>query len=202
VPPSPATQEPVPFHARISGIDADQASRMGTSWHEGCPVPLSGLRVLDLTYWGFDHAAHRGRLIVAADQAEPVVSVFRRLFLGRFPIHLVEPVDAFDGSDGRSMAADNTSGFNCRGATGNPDVFSQHAYGLAIDLNPFENPYVPSSGPVQPPEAARFADRSLSEPGMIQPDSLPVRAFAAIGWEWGGAWSGTKDYQHFSLNDR
>ncbi|HEY7282704.1 MAG TPA: M15 family metallopeptidase [Actinomycetota bacterium] len=199
MPPSPVA---VSFHARISRIDGEQAGGMGTSWHPGCPVPLSGLRVLDLTYWGFDDAPHRGRLIVAAEQARPVVAVFRRLFVGRFPIRLVEPVDAFDGSDDRSMAADNTSGFNCRGATGNPDVFSQHAYGRAIDLNPFENPYVSSSGEVQPQDAARFADRSLDAKGMIRSGSLPVRAFASIGWEWGGAWSVTKDYQHFSLNGR
>ncbi|HXJ63971.1 MAG TPA: M15 family metallopeptidase [Actinomycetota bacterium] len=173
---------------------------MGASWHPGCPVPLSGLRVLTISYRGFDDAAHIGRLIVAADQAEPVVSVFRRLFEGRFPVHLIEPVDAFEGDDDRSMAADNTSGFNCRAATGNPDVFSQHSYGLAIDLNPFENPYVSSSGQVLPPQAQRFADRSLDEPGMIQADSLPVRAFADIGWEWGGSWTGTRDYQHFSEN--
>ena len=89
----------------------------------------------------------------------------------------------FGGDDDRSMAADNTSGFNCRGATGDTNSWSQHAYGLAIDLNPFENPYVSSSGEVLPPQARRFADRESEAKGMIQPGSVPVRAFASIGWE-------------------
>jgi D-alanyl-D-alanine carboxypeptidase len=201
--PSPTvveTSAPDPmFHARISDIDAARAATMHTSWHPGCPVELADLRVLHLSYWGFDDHAHRGELIVAASQAEPVVSVFRQLFVARFPVHLIEPVDAFGGDDDRSMAADNTSGFNCRAATGNPDVFSQHSYGLAIDLNPFENPYVTSSGTVLPPEAKRFADRSIEAQGVIQPGSVAVRAFESIGWHWGGAWTGTRDYQHFSL---
>ena len=108
-------------------------------------------------------------------------------------------IDAYGANDRRSMAADNTSAFNCRFVSGKPGVWSQHAYGRAIDINPIENPYVvPSSGYVSPPAGRRFADRSRNAPGMVHRRDAVVRAFAKVGWEWGGRWPGAKDYQHFS----
>jgi poly-gamma-glutamate synthesis protein (capsule biosynthesis protein) len=108
-------------------------------------------------------------------------------------------VDAYGGDDHRSMDADNTSAFNCRTVAGT-DRWSEHAYGRAIDVNPIENPYVTGSGNVSPPAGARFADRSQRARGLIHRGGPVVDAFAAAGWQWGGAWSGTKDYQHFSTS--
>jgi poly-gamma-glutamate synthesis protein (capsule biosynthesis protein) len=140
-------------------------------------------------------------MVVATSVAPEVVSVFRTLFEGKFPIRRMELVDAFEGDDGRSMAADNTSAFNCRSVTGNPGVWSEHSYGTAIDLNPLENPYV-VGGHVEPPAGTRFTDRSLQSPGMIHGGDVVDRAFAAIGWSWGGRWSSPRDYQHFSRSGR
>ena len=96
------------------------------------------------------------------------------------------------------MAADNTSAFNCRFVAGQPGVWSEHAFGRAIDVNPIENPYVTGSGYVSPPAGAPYAHRSRHAQGMIHRGGPVVAAFAAAGWEWGGSWPGTKDYQHFS----
>jgi len=168
------------------------------SWHAGCPVGPSQLRLLRLSYWGFDGKARVGSLVVRDRVARDVVAVFRRLFAARFPIQRLRKVDAYRGSDDASMAADNTSGFNCRFVSGT-NRWSQHAYGEAIDVNPVENPYVRGSR-VSPPAGRRYLDRSRRRPGMAVEGGVLVRAFAGVGWKWGGRWSGTVDYQHFSVS--
>jgi hypothetical protein len=171
---------------------------LGKSWHRGCPVRPRSLRRLSLTYWGFDRDAHRGTLVVAAANVPAVVAAFRTMYAHRFPVRRMRPVSAYGGSDDRSMAHDNTSAFNCRYAVSNgPKHWSMHAYGGAIDINPRENPYR-LNGEVLPPSGAPYMDRSNVRRGMIVDGSVPVRAFAAVGWGWGGRWASTPDYQHFS----
>jgi hypothetical protein len=180
-----------------SSIGAVDAARVPYTWRPGCPVPLRDLRLLELTYWGYDDQAHRGELIVSARHAEAIVSVFAQLFDARFPIERMELVDAYEADDDRSMVANNTSAFNCREVAGQPGVLSQHSYGTAIDINPLVNPWV-HAGRVDPPEGAQYADRSKQWKGAIYADDLVVRAFASIGWRWGGYWPGSYDYQHFA----
>lgn len=189
-----------PFRGRAERIDAETRARMsGVSWRPGCPVGLAELRLLTVTHWGFDGGVHRGRLVVNRDAAAAMLSAMRSLYRLRFPIRQMRLVDAYGADDRRSMAADNTSAFNCRFVAGSPGVWSEHAYGRAIDLNPLENPYVTASGYVSPPAGAPFADRSRHRPGMVHRG--PARAaFAAVGWEWGGDWPWPKDYQHFSAS--
>ncbi len=169
----------------------------GVSWHRGCPVGFADLRLLTVEHWGFDGRVHRGRLVVHRDFATGMVRTMRTLFRLRYPIRQMRLVDAYGGDDHRSMDADNTSAFNCRFVAGSPGVWSEHAYGRAIDVNPIENPYVTESGYVSPPAGAPFADRGHAK-GVIHRGGAVVRAFASIGWEWGGNWSWPKDYQHFS----
>jgi hypothetical protein len=170
---------------------------LGASWHTGCPVGPDQLRELTLTYWGFDARPHTGRLVVNADVVTSVAQVFATLYQQRFPIRRMEPVSTFGGSDDASMAADNTSGFNCRNAVAaGPPRWSAHAYGKAIDVNTVENPYL-DAGKVLPPAGAAFTKRSPYRPGMAVPGGTLVKAFAAVGWSWGGRWS-DPDYQHFS----
>jgi D-alanyl-D-alanine carboxypeptidase len=172
---------------------------MSTSWRPGCPVPLSGLRLLTVSHIGMDGAAHTGELVVAASVADDVVTVFRRLYEARFPIRSLRLVDDFGGSDDASMAADNTSAFNCRAVTGGT-TFSEHAYGTAIDINPVENPYRRGST-VAPPAGRAFLNRPRSA-GVIHAGDVVTKAFADIGWKWGGWWSSSVDYQHFSPTGR
>ena len=201
--PQPSTPEigrPERFSAAVTVIGPATRAHM-VSWRPGCPVPVEELRVVHLTYWGFDGAPHRGELVVNRRAADAVVTVMRRLFTVRFPIRRMEPIDAYGGDDERSMAADNTSAFNCRSAKGHPGVWSEHSFGWAIDIDPLENPYV-EGGVVDPPAGRAYADRSRSAPGMIHAGDAVVRAFTAVGWGWGGGWSSIKDYQHFSATGR
>ncbi|MGQ0617170.1 MAG: M15 family metallopeptidase [Acidimicrobiia bacterium] len=187
-----------------AGAEPVSAADLGSSWREGCPVGPEGLVLLTLAHWDFDGVDQTGRLVVAADQADTVTAIFARLWEQRFPIRRMVPVDAYGASDDASMADDNTSGFNCREAVRFDGVrqWSQHAYGLAIDLNPVENPAVYGDR-VLPPEGERYADRALapSTPGAAFDGGAVVDAFAAGGWSWGGTWS-NPDYQHFSLTGR
>jgi hypothetical protein len=176
------------------------AASLGKSWHAGCPVGPAGLRAISLTFWGFDGRAHQGTLIGSAGAVPAYVTAFRAMYAARFPIRQLRPVSAYGGSDNRSMAADNTSAFNCRYAVANgPKHWSMHAYGGAIDINPRENPYR-LNGKVLPPAGKPYMDRSNVRSGMIVTGSAAVHAFSAIGWGWGGRWSSTPDYQHFSSN--
>ncbi|HET7487178.1 MAG TPA: M15 family metallopeptidase [Acidimicrobiales bacterium] len=185
------------FGGSVGPVDP---ARLTASWHPGCPVGPDGLRLVTVTHWGYDGQRHQGELVVAARYADAVLGVFRSLYQARFPVKQVHLVDEYGGDDDASMAADNTSAFNCRTVAGSTN-WSEHAYGRAVDLNPLVNPYVTSSG-VSPPAGAPYASRDTSVPGLITRDGPAVRAFAAIGWGWGGSWSSGKDYQHFSASGR
>lgn len=188
------------FDGAVAPIDEVTRARMNASWRPGCPVLLEDLRLLTLDHWGYDGAEHRGELVVHAEYADAILQVFRTLYDARFPIERVELVDVYGGDDFASTAANNTAAFNCRWVVGKPGVWSEHAYGRAIDVNPLVNPYA-GDPRVSEPEFARYLDRSVGAPGMIQPGDAVVQAFAAIGWKWGGAWS-SPDYQHFSATGR
>jgi hypothetical protein len=190
------------YHAHVEPIPQAMRARMtGVSWHRGCPVGLSDLRLITLTYRGFDGRDHAGRLIANRDAAPALVAVFRRLYAARFPIRRMEPVDRYGGDDYRSIEADNTSSFNCRAATGSTH-WSNHAYGRAIDVNPIENPYV-SGGTTSHPASRSYLDRSRHGRGTAYGGGVLVDAFRSVGWGWGGSWSGSvQDYQHFSVDGR
>jgi hypothetical protein len=178
--------------ATVTAVD------LATTYRDGCPETPDELRRVHLTYWGFDDSAHDGDLVVATDVTDEVIEVFHRLFDERFPIHSMTPVDVFGGSDPDSMAADNTSAFNCRSAVSDgPPQWSEHAFGRAVDVNPVENPYV-FEGTPQPTQGASFLDRSDVRPGMAVDGGVLVTAFQSVGWQWGGAWGASPDYQHFS----
>jgi hypothetical protein len=188
-----------PFIARAERVTA---ADLRFSWHSGCPVGPAQLRRVRLSFVGFDGQRHLGALVVNARVVPQVVVVFRTLYRARFPIRRMRPVDAYRGSDDRSAAADNTSGFNCRRAvTTGPKSWSMHAYGEAIDVNDVENPYLEGTR-VIPPAGKAYLDRTNVRPGMAVMGGVLVRAFARVGWGWGGHFAGTPDYQHFSTNGR
>jgi D-alanyl-D-alanine carboxypeptidase len=195
-----APSDPGAFHFSASPLSAALRARMRhDSWRPGCPVSLGDLRLITMTYWGFDHRDHQGLMVVDADVVDDVHTAFKTLFQARFPIRRMRLVDHYGASDYASIANDNTSSFNCRDATGSTQ-FSQHAYGRAIDINPIENPYVYRNGTTTHPPSQPYLDRSHHRPGMAFAGGVLVRAFDAIGWGWGGRWPLPTDYQHFSRN--
>jgi hypothetical protein len=153
-----------------------------------------------VAFWGFDAQRHTGELLVHRDVAHDVVRVFGVLYRVRFPQEQVGILRSWDPDAPPTGDGNGTGAFVCRPSTG-ATYFSQHAYGLAIDLNTFQNPYV--KGPaVLPERASSYLRRDRVRSGMVTADGPVVRAFAEIGWEWGGDWRYSKDYMHFSRNGR
>ncbi|HWI42176.1 MAG TPA: M15 family metallopeptidase [Nocardioides sp.] len=184
------------FHSSIGPVTPAIRRRMGESWSPRCPVPLSGLSYLNVSFRGFDGKPHTGELVLAAREAADVVSVFRALFAAGYPIEEMRLPTTADLEAPPTGDGNDTAAMVCRAARGTTR-WSAHALGLAIDVNPFLNPY--SKGDLVLPElASAYLDRSRTQPGIIHPGSLIVREFARIGWSWGGSWHSLKDYQHFT----
>jgi D-alanyl-D-alanine carboxypeptidase-like protein len=197
-----AGESHVTFVGRVTPLPAAlEAEMRGTTWKPGCPVPLGALRLVTVSYWGFDARPHIGPLVVNASAADQIVRVFRRLFEHRFAIHNIKLAREFHpAQEKHDTPGDPTAAFNCRPVvtpTGAKGVFSQHAYGLAIDINPIENPFV-ENGYVRNRYSRPYRTRSRTAPGMIHDGDFVVRAFEAIGWGWGGHWHSGQDYMHFS----
>ncbi|HUF34190.1 MAG TPA: M15 family metallopeptidase [Acidimicrobiales bacterium] len=198
-PPPPGEAAPA-FASVSSPVGPGTAWPLGDTWREGCPVHHSDLAGLEVSHWGYDGHAATGRVVVHVGDADAITEVFRQLYEARFQIERLEPIDAFGGDDDASMAANNSSAFNCRTVAGT-SRWSEHAYGRAIDLNPVQNPYV-RGDLVEPPAGEAWRDREHVTPGMITDGDAVVRAFASQGWGWGGHWASSKDYQHFSATGR
>jgi hypothetical protein len=182
------------YAATVTAIPADVLAR--STWDPKCPVGVAELRYLTMSFWGFDGRAHTGEMIVNVRFADKVTTVFRALWDARFPLEAMRvtskaELDAAPTGDGNT-----TSAFVCRPKVGQTE-WSAHAYGLAIDVNPFCNPYI-KGDLVLPELASSYVDRRSHRPGMIFPGDTVVKAFAAIGWSWGGNWTSPRDLQHFS----
>jgi len=195
------------FHSSIKPVPAPVRTEVtaGHHWYAACPVPLSGLRLLTVSYWGFDHRTHNGQLIVNTNVASSLAEVFGRLYAMRFPIHHIALDDEYGPSRLQPADGDITYSFSCRQAVPSPcsggtgtGSWSMHAYGEAVDINPVENPYV-GCGMTRDKTALSYLNRSHVRRGMVT--RAVLRAFESVGWGWGGGWSGsTKDYMHFSAN--
>jgi D-alanyl-D-alanine carboxypeptidase len=194
-----------PFHSSVEPLPRPVQAQLkaGGFWKEGCPVGLSDLRLLTVSHWGFDGRAHTGRLVVNRTAARPLARVFGQLYGLHFPIRHMRLADMYGPKSGRPRDGDVSGSFECRQAVPSPCAggrgtgsWSMHAYGLAVDLNPVENPYV-GCGQSRNPASKPYFDRSRHRRGMVT--RRVINAFGSIGWGWGGSWTGdTKDYMHFS----
>ena len=196
-----------PFHSSSEPLPRPVQTQLKAEgfWRPACPVGLSQLRLVTVSHWGFDGRAHTGQLVVHATAAGRLESVFRRLYAAHFPIRHMTLADMYGPTRGRPRDGDVTGSFDCRQAVPSPctggsgtGTWSMHAFGLAVDINPLENPYV-GCGRSRDPTARRYFDRSRHLRGMVT--RRAIAAFGAIGWGWGGSWAGsTKDFMHFSSN--
>ena len=186
------------FESTVGAIPADVLSR--STWNETCPVSLEDLSYLTMSYVGFDGQPYVGEMIVHASVADDVVGVFRTLFEAKFPIEEMRVIAANELDLPPTGDGNLTSSFICRPVTGGTN-WSEHAYGLALDINPFHNPYV-KGALVLPELASVYADRSIGLPGVIVEGEVVVEAFDSIGWGWGGRWRTLTDPMHFAKNNR
>ncbi len=184
--PAPVTLSSGIFQSATNPLTADQQAVMKNySYRASCPVSLTDLRAVNVSYIDFNGVTQQGTLVVNSSIADNTVSAFKALFEAKFPIRKIVPVDSYEGVDSLSMASDNTSAFNCRPVSGTT-TFSEHSYGTAIDINPKENPYTTVA-----------LDTKVK--GSI---TAAVNIMKTYGFKWGGEWAGKKDYQHFSVSGK
>ena len=186
------------FESTIGPIPSDVLAR--STWGDSCPVGLDELSYLTVSFIGFDGGSYVGELIVNAAHADAMVGVFRAMFDSRFPLEEVRVVAPWELDAAPTGDGNNTTAFVCRPVTGGSG-WSQHAYGLAIDINPFHNPYK-KADLVLPELATFYTDQALGLPGMITEGDVVVAAFDSLGWGWGGRWNSLTDPQHFSATNR
>jgi len=181
------TAEPIPEHI-VRQI-------MGSSFHENPHFGLSHLAYLTLTHVDFNRQRRTGHMIVAASIAEEVLDIFREIYEGGFPIERIRLIDYYAATDYYSMADNNSVAFNFRYIAGTTRL-SRHAWGMAIDINPVQNPYIRGET-IWPAAGADYLNRDDVRPGMIVPGDVVYNAFTSRGWRWGGHWNVPIDYHHF-----
>ncbi|MGH3459791.1 M15 family metallopeptidase [Aeromicrobium sp.] len=197
----PDSVPPLPGEGFASRVDQAPAEVIARStWKPGCPVRRDQLDWVRVTYRGFDGQRHTGELLTHEDVSADLVRVFRDLWKARFPIEEMRITEKRELDLKPTGDGNNIGSFVCRPRRGGTE-FSEHARGLAIDINPFQNPY--RRGEVVIPElASAYLDRENVRPGMIFEGGPVVTAFDAIGWQWGGRWRNLTDLHHFSRNGR
>ncbi|MGF7057401.1 M15 family metallopeptidase [Brassicibacter mesophilus] len=192
------TEEIVPVFSNNRLTEENIRRIDGMSWKTEAPVKLDDLRYIKVTYWGFDDKAHLGELVVHKEVSNEVIEIFKELYEVKFQIDKIKIIDEYNADDNLSMEDNNTSSFCFRVVAGT-NKLSKHSYGLAIDINPIQNPYIKGEV-ILPAEGETYVDRSNVRKGMIVKDDACYKAFTNRGWAWGGEWKTVKDYQHFEKN--
>jgi len=192
------------FHCNISPLPSTIKEGLITknSWHNGCPVPLEDLSYIRLSYFDFKNKEQVGELIVNRKISQITCSVFKKLYAIKYPIEKMRLVSYYNSDDTESMKHNNTSAFNCRLMTGSKTKWSNHSYGLAIDINPLINPYLSKLGTVSPSNGKKYLKRlhtshSITDRAKLVAGDQAVEIFTTSGFIWGGNWHSVKDYQHF-----
>lgn len=168
------------------------------------------LKILTISYYDFDGVLHQdGKMIVLDAAADYVILAFKKLFKQKFYLSKIKLMNEYKGDDNLSLKDNNTSSFNQRYITGSASSLSIHAYGLAIDINPIQNPYISfdyNNGTAQyyPIEGAKYANRLENRPEKPNREGLAEgikNIFYQYGFNiWGGDWDNPIDYQHFQTS--
>ena len=173
----------------------------GKSFKEDCRIPRADLRHVHVLYCDLTGETHTGELVCSKFIAEDVLDIFAKLYAAKYPLERVELIDKYAADDEASMAHNNCSSFNYRLVSFTTRV-SKHGLGMAVDINPLYNPYIKTVDGklvIAPSNSVPYADRTKQWPYKIEPGDLCCQLFAEHGFEWGGDWEASKDYQHFEL---
>jgi len=150
------------------------------------------LVLLNVVYYSFDGKLHRGQLVVNNSVQKDIEDVFELIRNERFLVDKCIPIVKYNWSDSASMANNNSSSFNYRTIAGT-NRLSLHSYGLAVDINPFNNPVIYSDGRISP-KGAKYNPKKT---GTFTSDCPIVQKFKELDWRWGGEFKSFKDYHHF-----
>lgn len=197
---APDIDEPEVVFAYAPLSEEVTARITGISYKENDEIKLENLVYVQISYWGFDDKEHIGEIIVNEKVADEIVEIFKELYEAKYPIERIRIIDEYDANDELSMLDNNTSAFCYREIAGSNGKLSKHSYGIAIDINPVQNPYV-KNDVILPETGKEYLDRDNVRKGMIVEGDACHEAFKKRGWTWGGDWNSLKDYQHFEYNE-
>ncbi|MDP3889470.1 MAG: M15 family metallopeptidase [bacterium] len=189
------------FYATCEKITPAIKNKMKYSWKKNSPVPLEDLRYITVSHYDFDGSVAQGEIVMHYLVADDIIEIFKELFNVKFPIQSMKLVDNFNASDDDSMDANNCYA-HCTRFVDHTRWWSNHSFGIAIDINPIQNPCL-TRGDFWPKAAKKYLDRTVSQPGMITKNSFIYNLFIKRGWVWGGECFGLSyiDYHHFQKND-
>lgn len=191
------TYQPDFYYESLS--DSIKKRITGLSYKEDCTIPYEDLRYVSVLYTNFNGGTSTGELICNQAIAQDLVEIFYELYQAEYQIESIRLIDEYNADDLLSMEDNNTSCFNYRTVEGTTKL-SKHAQGLAIDVNPFFNPYITYENgkeKVSPADSEAYADRSKPFAYKIDENDLCYKLFTEHGFVWGGHWNSCKDYQHF-----
>ncbi len=174
----------------------------GKSYKDNCTLGLDELRYIHVLHWNLNGIECEGELVCNAKIADKLILIFMELYQAGYQIEKIRLVDEYDADDERSMADNNSSCFNFRFIS-HTNIVSKHGAGLAVDINPLYNPYVKTVNGrmnIEPASAACYVDRSKDFPCKIDHNDLAYKVFTKYGFEWGGDWTASKDWQHFEID--
>ena len=178
------------------------AKMEGKSFRQDCILPREDLRYLQVVHWNLRGEEQLGELVVNRHIAQDVLYVFRELYQVKYPIEKIRLIDEYDADDNASMRDNNSSSFNFRFIPRTHRI-SKHGLGMAIDINPLYNPYITTHDGktmVDPIEGMPYVDRTREFPCKIEHGDICCKIFAKYGFEWGGDWTNSLDYQHFEIS--
>jgi D-alanyl-D-alanine carboxypeptidase-like protein len=196
------------FTSRPISTDLKDVMITQRTWEDGCPISMDRLILLKLKHFDFEGKEQNGEMVVLDVVAENVLTIFRKLHKAKFPIHKIQLISKYSGDDEKAMEDNNSSAFNCR-KIANSDKFSIHSYGLAIDINPLQNPVaytevglLQDQVKVNPSGGRQYLNRSNLRPGMVENNyngkESVITLFRKHGFTiWGGSWNSPIDWHHF-----
>ncbi|HOK14435.1 MAG TPA: M15 family metallopeptidase [Candidatus Kapabacteria bacterium] len=173
-------------------IDSDLTFEQAIKGTSAPKEITDSLVLLNVVYYSFDGKLHRGQLVVNQSVQKDIEEIFELIRNERFPVDKCIPIVKYNWSDSASMANNNTSSFNYRTIAGT-NRLSLHSYGLAVDINPVNNPVIYSDGRISP----KGAKYNPKKKGTFISDCSIVKKFKELGWRWGGEFNSFKDYHHF-----
>jgi D-alanyl-D-alanine carboxypeptidase len=193
---SQVVQRVAALNALVTGTTAAEVAK---TYRAGCPIGRSKLSTITMNFYGYDQRMHRGVIIVRKDLTSRVIRAFSSALTHRYPVARMNNPNVYGGNDPVQMAANNTSGFNCRKVVGNPYRMSPHSYGIAIDVNTVQNPYRDARGTWWPSEGRAYIKRTPVRKGMLTSSSYLTTSLRKDAFFWGGYWNPGRDYQHFEF---
>ena len=153
-------------------------------------VVIDQLQLINVTYISTDEKLHQGQILTNKLLAQDIEELFQFMLDQDFVIEKAIPIVAYNWNDTLSMEDNNSYSFCYRNIS-----YSNHAKGLAIDINPRFNPLRWKIKDLPNEPLGAVLDTAVN--GTLHPNHLVVKEFKKRGFRWGHTFSKYWDDHHF-----